>query len=110
MVVTLDLKALGWALIMIALLVLIIFCIVFVKNFIATIRHTNKILADAERISTIAAERTEQVNESIGDVAESLSGMADVIKGNQSVVAALTSIVNALSSLKNLMTRNKDKE
>ena len=109
MEVTLDLKTVGWVLIVIAVLVLIIFCIVFLKNLIVTIKHTNKILEDTERISSIAAERTEQVNEVVGDVAGSLSQMADVIKGNQSVVAALTSIINAIGSLKNLVTRNKER-
>ena len=58
MVVTLDLKTLGWALIIIGVLVLIVFCIIFMKNLIVTIKHTNKILEDSEKISSIAAQRT----------------------------------------------------
>ena len=62
MAVTLDLKTLGCALIIIGVLVLIVFCIIFMKNLIVTIKHTNKILEDSEKISSIAAQRTEQVN------------------------------------------------
>lgn len=107
MVITMDLRTLGWALVVIGILVLIVFCIIFMKNLIETIKHTNQILEDTEKISAIAAERTEQVNGAIGDVSESLSELAEVIKGNQSIVSALTSIVNALASLKNLVTRKK---
>ena len=84
MVVTLDLKTLGWALIIIGVLVLIVFCIIFMKNLIVTIKHTNKILVEA-----------------LGQVAET-------VKGNQNVVAALTSVINALGSLKNLIVKMKD--
>lgn len=110
MIITLDLKTLGWALVIIGLLVLVVFCIIFMKNLIVTIRHMNQILEDTERISAIAAERTEQVNEAVGDVSESLSQVAEIIKGNQSITSALSSIVNALASLKNLVSRKaKDK-
>ena len=106
MVVTLDLKTLGWARIIIGVLVLIVFC--FMKNLIVTIKHTNKILEDSEKISSIAAQRTEQVNESVGEVAEALGQVAETVKGNQNVVAALTSVINALGSLKNLIVKMKD--
>ena len=110
MEITLDLKALGWALIVIGVLVLIVFCIVFMKNLIVTIKHTNRILEDTEKISAIAAERTEEVDGVIGNVTESIGGLEDVIKGNQSVIEALTSIINALGSLKNLVNRKKEKD
>lgn len=109
MIITLDLKTLGWALVIIGLLVLIVFCIIFMKNLIVTIRHANNILEDSEKISSIAAERAEQVNEAVGDVSTSISEMAEIIKGNQSITAALSSIVNAVASLRNLVTR-KDRE
>lgn len=109
MVITLDLKTLGWALIIIGLLVLIVFGIVFMRNLIITIQHTNRILADAEKISAIAAERSEQLDGLVGDVSESVGQVTEMIKGNQSIVSALTSIVNAVTSLKNLVTSKKEK-
>ncbi len=110
MVITLDMKTLGMALIIIGLLVLIVFCIVFVKNLIITIQHTNQILKDAEKISAIAAERSEQVDGLVGDVAESVGQVTDAIKGNQSIPAALTSLVNAVTALKNLVTGKDNKK
>lgn len=104
-----DLKTLGWALIIIGLLVLIVFGIVFMRNLIITIQHTNRILQDAEKISAIAAERSEQLDGLVGDVSESVGQVTEMIKGNQSIVSALTSIVNAVTSLKNLVTSKKEK-
>ncbi len=109
MVITMDLKTLGWALIIIGLLVLIVFGIVFMRNLIITIQHTNRILQDAEKISAIAAERSEQLDGLVGDVSESVGQVTEMIKGNQSIVSALTSIVNAVTSLKNLVTSKKEK-
>lgn len=109
MVITMDLKTLGWALIIIGLLVLIVFGIVFMRNLIITIQHTNRILEDAEKISAIAAERSEQLDGLVGDVSKSVGQVTEMIKGNQSIVSALTSIVNAVTSLKNLVTNKKEK-
>ena len=105
MVVTMDLKAIGLGLIFQGLLILIIFCIVLIKNLITTIKHANKILEDAEQISTIAAERTVQVNGAVGDLADSLGGMAQAMKGNESLVASLGSIAKAITSIKNLIDK-----
>lgn len=109
MVITMDLKTLGWALIIIGLLILIVFGIVFMRNLIVTIQHMNRILTDAEKISAIAAERSEQLDGLVGDVSESMGQVTEMIKGNQSIVSALTSIVNAVTSLKNLTTSKKEK-
>ncbi len=110
MVITLDMKTLGWALIMIGLLVLIVFCIVFLKNLIVTIQHANRILKDAEKISAIATKRSKQVDGLVGDMAESVGQVTKAIKGNQSIPAALTSLVNAATALKNLVADKGEKK
>jgi hypothetical protein len=81
-----------------------------VRHLSVTVKSVNKILADAEVISEIAARRSKDVDKLIGDATESVGSLADIIKGNQSTVAALTSIVNALGSLKNLFRDGKKKE
>lgn len=104
---TITLGDAGLVLIGLAILVLLIYCIVFVKNLIPAIKNINKILEDAQVISGIAADNAKDVNKIIGEVSSSVGSISDIIKGNQSVVAALTSLVNAVGSLKNLLQRDK---
>lgn len=104
---TITLGDAGLLLIGLALLVLIIYCIIFVRNMIPTIKSINKILGDAEVISGVAAESAQGVQKIIGDVTVSVGSVSDIIKGNQSVIAALTSLINAIGSLKNLFKLDK---
>lgn len=97
----------GLILIGLAILVLIIYCINFVRNLIPTIKSLNKILEDTQIITGIAAENAQGVQKIISDVSNSVGSVSDIIKGNQSVVAALTSLINAVGSLKNLFDKGK---
>lgn len=106
--VTVDLKLLGWGLVILCLVVLLIFCIILVKNLIVTVKSTNKILEDAETISSIASDRTEELNSAVGDVSKSISGLAEVLKGNQSIVSAISTLVKTFASLKTLIVKKSD--
>ncbi|MDR2133017.1 MAG: hypothetical protein LBP30_06690 [Clostridiales Family XIII bacterium] len=97
-----TMKDAGLILLGVGLIILVFYAAYLIKNLITTVKSVNKILADAEVISEIAARRGKDVDKLIGEATESVSGLADIIKGNQSTIAALTSIVNALGSLKNL--------
>ena len=97
----------GLILIGLAVLVLLIYCIIVVKNLIPVIKNVNKILEDSRVISGIAAENAKEVDKIIGDVSSSVGSISDIIKGNQSVIAALTNLVNAIGSLRNLLQREK---
>lgn len=106
---TITLRDAGLILIGIGLIILIAYCIAFMKNLIVTVKHTNKILEDAQVVSKIAAEKTKEAEKIIGDVVTSFGSVSNIIKGNQSVVAAFTSIVNALASLRNLIKKTEKK-
>jgi len=97
----------GLILIGVGLIVLIMYCIVLMKNLITTVKHTNKILEDTQVISGIAAERTKDVDKVLDDVVSSVGSVSKIIKGNQNTVSALTAIINSLASLKNLMDKRK---
>jgi predicted PurR-regulated permease PerM len=94
----------------IGLIILVFYGVYLIKNLVETVRSLNKVLADVEVMSEIAARRGKDVDRLIGDATESMGSLADIIKGNQSVIAALTSIVNALGSLKNLIWTDKKKD
>lgn len=104
---TITLGDAGIILIGLAVLVLIIYLIFFVKNLIITLKNVNKILEDTQIVSGIAAENAQEVHKVLGDVSSSVGTIADVIKGNQNIVSALTSIVNALASAKNIFGNMK---
>lgn len=103
---TITLGDAGLILIGIGILILIFYCICFVRSLIPAVKTMTKILEDANVISGIAAESTQDVQKVIGDVTESVGNISEILKGNQSIVAALTSIVNALASLKNLLKKS----
>ncbi|HVI41314.1 MAG TPA: hypothetical protein VM577_11700 [Anaerovoracaceae bacterium] len=104
---TITLGDAGLILIGLAVLVLLIYCIVFVKNLIPAIKNMTKVLEDAQVISGIAADNAKEVDKIIGDFSSSVGSISDIIKGNQSVVAAITSLINAIGSIKNLLQKNK---
>ena len=101
-------KDLFTILLWIGIIVLLAYGIAIAKNLLTTVKHANKILADTQVISKIAADKSKEVDKVVSDVASSVGSISEIIKGNQSVIAALTSIINALASLKNLIKPNKE--
>jgi len=89
------------------LVILIIYCIVFMKNLIGTVKRTNKILDDTQIVSGIAAERAKDADKVLGDVVESVGSVSEMFKGNQNMVMALTAIINSLASLKTIFDKRK---
>ena len=104
---TITLGDAGLILIGLAVLVLLLYCIAFVRNLIPVIKNVNKILEDSKVVSGIAADKAKEVDKVIDDVSSSVGSISNIIKGNQSVVAALTSLINAIGSLKNLFQKEK---
>jgi Fic family protein len=99
-----SIKDVGLILLGIGLIILVFYAAYLVKNMVVTVKSLNKILADTEVISEIAAKRGKDVDKLIGDLVESADSVSSIIKGNQSTISALTSIVNSLGSLKNLFS------
>jgi len=110
MEMTLTLKDAGLILIGAGLFVLICYGISLMRNLTVTVRHTNKILEDAQVISKIAAERSKDVDKIIVDVASSVSSISSNVKGNKSTISALTSLVNAIAALRKLIKNSKDEK
>jgi uncharacterized protein YoxC len=104
---TITLGDAGLILIGLAVLVLLIYCIIFVKNLIPTIKNVNRILEDTQVITAITADKAKDLDKIVSDLSSSVGSISDIIKGNQSVVAAITSLINAVGSLKNLIQREK---
>ena len=92
-----------------ALLLVLIYVAVLIKNLIPAAKSLTKILNDAEVISGIAAETAQDAQVMVGDAKKAVSTVADIVKGNQSIISALTSIINATASLRNLVKRAEKK-
>ena len=107
--VTVDLKILAIVVIVIAVVVLAAYLVRVLKRLMVTLEHTNKILADVEVISEIAANRSQDVDGMIENVAESVNEMSDAIKGKKNIVSAVSSVVKAVAAIKNAVDK-KDKD
>ena len=105
--ITLTLKEIWFIIMGVGAIVLIAYCVSFMKNLVMTVRHANKILEDAQVISKITADKSKEVDKLLDDIVYSVGSVSDIIKGNQSSIAALTSIVNAAASLKNIIKKDK---
>ncbi len=107
MSVTIDLKTLLIALVLIALIVFIVYAVVLVRKLLVTLTHTNKVLEDLEVVSGIASERSQDLNNIISNVSGTVSDLSDAVKGNQTTVNAVASIVKSAASIKGMMSGDK---
>lgn len=107
--VTIDLKILALAIISIALVVLIIYLIQVMRRLLVTLDKTNKILADAEIISDIAANRSKDVDGIISNVSESVASVAEAVRGNKNGFAAAAAVAKAVMAVKNAVTKEEEK-
>lgn len=101
-----TLRELFFIILGIGILVLLGYLIIFFRNLITTIKSTNKVLEDAEKITSIAAERTEDVDKIITNVTESVDTLTENIRGNKSTIGFLGSIINFLTSLKGFISKS----
>ena len=100
------LKEAGLILLGAGLLILVAYCIAFMKNLVATVKQANKILENAQVVSQIAADRSKDIDKIMSDMVSSAGSISEIIKGNKNKLSALTSLINAIASLKNL-AKNK---
>lgn len=104
---TITLGEAGLILLGAALLVLIIYFILLIKNLVVTVKSANKIMADVQVISGVAAEGAQEASKLVTDVSQSVGSISELIKGNKSTVTALTNLINAVAALRNLATKTK---
>ena len=107
--VTIDLKILALLIISIAVVVLIIYLIQVMRRLLVTLDKTNKILADAEIISDIAANRSKDVDGIISNVSESVASVSEAVKGNKNAFAAAAAVAKAVMAVKNAVTKEEEK-
>jgi uncharacterized protein YoxC len=99
--ITIDVKTLLIALLIIAAIVLVIFLIVCTAKLIKTLVALTKVLNDAETVTAAVAKRTKEIDGQIEKVQKAIKGTADAAKANQRVInlfKAVVGVVKAVSS------------
>jgi len=99
----LTIKDAGMILIGAGIIILIAYTIAFMKNLVVTIKHTNKILEDAQVVTKITAERSKEVDKMIDGAVSSVSVITESFKGNQSKLTALATLINTIAAAKKVV-------
>ena len=99
--VSLDIKQAAILLVLIALFILIIFLIRLAIKLADTLR------ADTKRMTTIAAARTEQVDEQIDHAIDMFTSVSDKINENRSIFRTAGNVGTAAGALKSFSRKSK---
>lgn len=91
----------------ILLIILLVYCINFVKNLIPLLKTSKTILDDVSTMTSMTTAHYQEVNEILDDVKKSVGTVSKALKGNENIIAAITSVVNSLAHLKG-MSKKKD--
>ncbi|MDR1068027.1 MAG: hypothetical protein LBL36_02130 [Clostridiales Family XIII bacterium] len=102
---TLTLNDIILLLLGIAGVVLIIFIIVFISNLTKAVKNANKVLDDVNVISSIAAERAQDIDGIVSDVTASAQAVAANLKNKEGLVKTVTSLVSLITALKGLLKK-----
>ena len=105
--VSLDIKQVAVMLVLIALFILIVFLIRLAFKLIDTLRRVDDLLADTKRMTTIAAARTEQVDEQIDRAIEMFTNVGDKINENRSIIKTAGNVGTAAGALRSFRKKSK---
>ena len=105
--VSLDSKQVAIMLVLIALFILIVFLIRLAFKLIDTLRRVDDLLADTKRMTTIAAARTEQVDEQIDRAIEMFTNVGDKINENRSIIKTAGNVGTAAGALRSFRKKSK---
>lgn len=94
-------------LVLIALFILIVFLIRLAFKLIDTLRRVDDLLADTKRMTTIAAARTEQVDEQIDRAIEMFTNVGDKINENRSIIKTAGNVGTAAGALRSFRKKSK---
>ena len=87
----------------ISAIVLLIYLIRLTATLIKTLKKTNAVLDDTQVITSIAAERTKEVDAAVGDAIGVVASVASSIKGRQGVIGSVTTLAAAVGALRELL-------
>ena len=80
MEITISIQELVLLILGIAAIVLLFYLIGLIKNLIETVKHANKVLEDTEIITSVAAEKAQELDGVIDDAVSSISAIGEIDK------------------------------
>ena len=107
MEITMTIQELVLLVIGIAGIVLVFYLIGLAKQLIAAAKHAVQVLADAEVITGIAAEKAQELDGALDNAVETVNVISELVKGNQSTIKAATNAVNSFAGLKGFFAGKK---
>ncbi|MBQ9016041.1 MAG: hypothetical protein IJ109_07950 [Firmicutes bacterium] len=107
--VTIDIKTFFIVLVLIALVILIVYGIMLLRKLLVTIERTNKVLEDVEKISELAASRSQDLDGIVDNVSVAASELSGAMSGG-SFIGTVSSVAKSAASLKGLFSEGSDTE
>ncbi len=105
--ITLNIQAVLVWLLLIFLIVATGFLIVVLKNLVDTVKKTNKILDDTTVVTTIVAEKTEEVEETMDNLISVANKFSGAVNGKEGLITSLVSISKGAFSTANVVKKSK---
>ena len=111
--VTLDVKQILIALLLIALIVMVVYIIVILKNLVPTIKKLSLVVDDAKRITVVAANKTEQIDGALDNAGSKVLGLTGSLKGGSGIAGKASAVGAGVAAAKSAVSGLKgtsDKE
>lgn len=109
--ITISVKDAMMIILFAALLILVIYLIVVAANLIKTLKKANLVIDDIQRMSTIAADRTEKVNDQVDKFAYKFTNAVSRLKSDGDTAGRLykrrSRKLNKKMNRKSVKTLNK---
>lgn len=102
-----DIKDIAILAVLVALFILIIFAIKLVKKIMRTLDNVDEVLNDTKRISVIAADRTEQVDEQVDYAIEKIADFTLKLKDNKSIINKAGVVGTAAGAVKSYRKKKR---
>ncbi len=104
---TIDVKTLFIILVFIALIILIVYAIFLLRKLLVTLEHANKVLADVEVVSEIAANRSQDLDGIIDNVSSAASNLSESMN-EPSFMATVSNVAKVATSIKGIVSSGSD--
>lgn len=104
---TFTLSEIGLMAIGLAVLVLLIYCIILIRNLIPAIKTLNNVLEDVEAITDTTSTGVVEASKLVSEIGASISAVSGNLKGRESTLQSLTTLVKSVSSAIGLIKNKK---
>jgi len=97
-------------LLILAAIVLVVVLIMLAVQLIQTVKKANTVLDDANRITTVAAEKAEALDGVIDEASDMMLGVIDTVRGNTSAISKVVGLGQGISSAKSVADKLRSKK